>query len=88
MALLLSKVSLHEHLYIIFVFHEASLRQMDAIVGDGDESAFVEVADGFFVGFLGMVNTAKTILTHHRSLEANDMCMGVNEILELIPGTK
>ena len=35
-----------------------------------------------------MVNTAKTILTHHRSLEANDMCMGVNEILELIPGTK
>ena len=35
-----------------------------------------------------MVNTAKTILTHRRSLEANDMCMGVNEILELIPGTK
>lgn len=35
-----------------------------------------------------MVNTAKSILTHHRSLEANDMCMGVKEILELIPGTK
>ena len=35
-----------------------------------------------------MVNTAKTILTHHRSLEANDMCMSVKEILELIPGTK
>ena len=35
-----------------------------------------------------MVNTAKSILTHHRSLEASDMCMGVNEILELIPGTK
>ncbi|MBO7496340.1 MAG: phosphoenolpyruvate mutase [Salinivirgaceae bacterium] len=35
-----------------------------------------------------MVNTAKLILTHHRSLEANDMCMSVKEILELIPGTK
>ena len=35
-----------------------------------------------------MVNTAKLILTHHRSLEANDMCMSVTEILELIPGTK
>ena len=35
-----------------------------------------------------MVNTAKSILTHHRSLEANDMCMSVKEILELIPGTK
>lgn len=35
-----------------------------------------------------MVNTAKSILAHHRSLEANDMCMGVKEILELIPGTK
>ena len=35
-----------------------------------------------------MVNTAKSILTHHRSLEANDMCMSIKEILELIPGTK
>lgn len=35
-----------------------------------------------------MVNTAKSILTHHRSLEANEMCMSVKEILELIPGTK
>ena len=35
-----------------------------------------------------MVNTAKSILTHHRSLEVNDMCMSVKEILELIPGTK
>ena len=35
-----------------------------------------------------MVNTAKSILTYHRSLEANDMCMSVKEILELIPGTK
>ena len=30
----------------------------------------------------------KSILMHHRSLEANDMCMSVKEILELIPGTK
>ncbi len=35
-----------------------------------------------------MLNTAKSILVHHRSLEAADMCMGVKEILELIPGTK
>lgn len=35
-----------------------------------------------------MVNTAKSILTHHRSLEANDLCMSIKEILELIPGTK
>ncbi|SHM26351.1 phosphoenolpyruvate mutase [Fibrobacter sp. UWR3] len=35
-----------------------------------------------------MVNTAKSILTHHRSFEANDMCMSIKEILELIPGTK
>lgn len=35
-----------------------------------------------------MVNTAKSILTNHRSLEANDLCMSVKEILELIPGTK
>lgn len=35
-----------------------------------------------------MVNTAKSILTNGRSYEANDMCMPVKEILELIPGTK
>ncbi len=35
-----------------------------------------------------MVNTAKCILTHGRSLEANELCMPVKEILELIPGTK
>lgn len=35
-----------------------------------------------------MLNVAQSILTHHRSLEVNDMCMSVKEILELIPGTK
>lgn len=35
-----------------------------------------------------MLNTAKSILAHGRSYEANDMCMSVKEILELIPGTK
>lgn len=35
-----------------------------------------------------MVNTAKSILTHGRSYEANDLCISVKEILELIPGTK
>ena len=35
-----------------------------------------------------MLNTAKSILTHGRSYEANDLCMPVKEILELIPGTK
>lgn len=35
-----------------------------------------------------MVNVAKSILTHHRSLETDDMCMSVKEILELVPGTK
>lgn len=36
-----------------------------------------------------MVNCAKSILTHGRSLEAsNDYCMSVKEILALIPGTK
>lgn len=35
-----------------------------------------------------MVETAKSILTHHRSLEANPFCMPIKEILELIPGTK
>ena len=35
-----------------------------------------------------MVKCAETILTHGRSLEANDLCMPIKEILELIPGTK
>ena len=36
-----------------------------------------------------MVNCAKSILSHGRSLEAaNEYCMSVKEILELIPGTK
>lgn len=36
-----------------------------------------------------MVNCAKSILEHSRSLEAsNDLCMPIKEILELIPGTK
>ena len=35
-----------------------------------------------------MLNTAKSILLHGRSYEANDLCMPVKDILELIPGTK
>ncbi len=35
-----------------------------------------------------MLNTAKSILTHGRSYEADKFCMPVKEILELIPGTK
>ena len=35
-----------------------------------------------------MVNTAKSILIHSRSFEADDKCMPIKEILELIPGTK
>lgn len=36
-----------------------------------------------------MVNCAQSILAHGRSLEAaNDYCMPIKEILELIPGTK
>jgi phosphoenolpyruvate phosphomutase len=35
-----------------------------------------------------MLNTAKSILLNGRSCEANEMCMSINEILELIPGTK
>lgn len=35
-----------------------------------------------------MVNCAKSILEHGRSWEANDLCMPIKEILELIPGTK
>lgn len=35
-----------------------------------------------------MVDVAKGILTYERSLEMNDKCMSIKEILELIPGTK
>lgn len=35
-----------------------------------------------------MLNTAKSILKYQRSLEADEYCMPIKEILELIPGTK
>jgi phosphoenolpyruvate mutase len=35
-----------------------------------------------------MVNVAKSILEHKRSLEADSLCMPIKQILELIPGTK
>lgn len=35
-----------------------------------------------------MMDVAKGILTHERSLEMNDKCMSIKEILELVPGTK
>ena len=35
-----------------------------------------------------MLNTAKSILANGRSYEANELCMPVKEILELIPGKK
>jgi phosphoenolpyruvate mutase len=35
-----------------------------------------------------MVEVAKSILTHERSLEVNDLCMPIKEILTLIPGSK
>jgi phosphoenolpyruvate phosphomutase / 2-hydroxyethylphosphonate cytidylyltransferase len=35
-----------------------------------------------------MLNVAKSILSHGRSFDANDKCMPIKEILELIPGTK
>ena len=35
-----------------------------------------------------MVKTARSILEHHRSFEAQEEMMGINEILELIPGGK
>ncbi len=35
-----------------------------------------------------MVKTAESILMHERSLEASEYCMGIKEILELIPGGK
>ena len=35
-----------------------------------------------------MVKTAESILFHERSLEANDLCMPIKDILTLIPGGK
>ena len=35
-----------------------------------------------------MVKTAESILEHGRSLEADSELLSINEILELIPGTK
>lgn len=35
-----------------------------------------------------MIRTAREILLHQRALEAEEMCMSVDEILSLIPGTK
>lgn len=35
-----------------------------------------------------MVKVATSILENHRSYEANDLCMPIKQILELIPGTK
>lgn len=35
-----------------------------------------------------MVNCAQSILEHGRSLEANDLCMPIKDVLELIPGAK
>jgi len=35
-----------------------------------------------------MIEVAKSILAHGRSLEVNDKCMPIKEILTLIPGTK
>lgn len=35
-----------------------------------------------------MLNTAKSILANRRAFEANENCMSLTEILELIPGTK
>lgn len=36
-------------------------------------------------GFPAMQNVAKTILTNHRAKEADDMCMSIKEIINLIP---
>jgi phosphoenolpyruvate phosphomutase len=36
----------------------------------------------------GMMNVAKSILKHKRTLEAEPDCMKIKDILELIPGTK
>jgi phosphoenolpyruvate phosphomutase len=35
-----------------------------------------------------MLKAARTILEHERSKEADDLCMSIKEILELIPGTR
>ena len=35
-----------------------------------------------------MLKAAQTILEAERSLEVNDMCLSIKQILELIPGTK
>ena len=35
-----------------------------------------------------MIEVAKSILTHERSFEVNELCMPIKEILTLIPGTK
>jgi len=35
-----------------------------------------------------MVNVAKTILSHERSLETDGACISIKEILNLIPGTR
>lgn len=35
-----------------------------------------------------MMNTAKSILTHHRSAEADADMLPINEVLDLIPGTR
>lgn len=36
-------------------------------------------------GFPAMQNAAKTILTHHRAKECDDMCMSIKDIITLIP---
>lgn len=38
--------------------------------------------------YLGMQRVAVDILKHGRSLESEAQCLGINEILELIPGTR
>jgi phosphoenolpyruvate phosphomutase len=35
-----------------------------------------------------MMETAESILTHHRSAECDARMLSIKEILELIPGTK
>ena len=35
-----------------------------------------------------MFETAKSILEHHRSSECDSRILSINDILELIPGTK
>ncbi|MEX0986481.1 MAG: isocitrate lyase/phosphoenolpyruvate mutase family protein, partial [Bacteroidales bacterium] len=35
-----------------------------------------------------MVDVAKSILTNERSLETDDRCISIKEILNLIPGTR